>query len=553
MKSLITKIAAVVLAAATALGMAGLGAATANAATAGTLTVSTKDAKFAGATVNAYKMFSATATGTDADNNKAVAYTLEDSWKTFFTSTNDPAAAGTKYADDATLSGKAEAYIRTLTGTNLVNFATKASNWAQKKNSGIALAATATVSKTNDAQSKEYTASFSNLAYGYYVVAVPGAGNADAKDQYATLISVDEPDVTADIKGQLPTVDKTVENKPATDKNIGDTVNYKLSSIVAANMADYTEGYVFTFHDMLSKGLTVDTANFAPIVKIDGTVVPAADYTATAKKLTDGSANDGKTQITVKFNDIQNKHPEAAGKEVTVEYSATLNEDAVTGTAGNENSAQIEYSNDPSSNQTGTSVPSEVKVHTFEFTLDKYTGNIYNESSERLGGAKFKVYDSDKADATALKFNVTAGNGNTATTAKYNKDQTAAGLTDELVTPEYGRIVVSGLRAGTYWVEETEAPAGYNKLTEKIKVEITATYDVNGQGAVDATHTGKLTSWKITYNGTAGTGEHPVVPVQNNSGFTLPSTGGMGTVAFTVVGVLIVAFGVVWAIRRKRA
>ncbi|MBT1165549.1 SpaH/EbpB family LPXTG-anchored major pilin [Bifidobacterium simiarum] len=550
MKSLITKIAAVVLAAATALGMAGLGAATANAAGSGTITVNTVQGFAEDNGLKLYKMFGATVDTTK--NPTETTYTLEQDWKAFFTSA-DANAAGTTFADDANLSANAVKHIKGLSDTELATFANTAKTWAEANK--------ITATQTSDNKAKDTTFTFKNLDLGYYLIAPADSQSKNTVDQsyHALLVNLtdDQHNASIQLKHEFPTIDKTVENKPATDKNIGDTVSYKLSSIVAANMADYTEGYVFTFHDLLSEGLTVDTANFAPTVKIDGTVVPAADYTATAEE----QAN-GKTKITVKFNDIQNKHPEAAGKEVTVEYSATLNEKADTGTAAdkNKNSAQIEYSNDPSSNQTGTSVPSEVKVHTFEFTLDKYTGSIYNESSERLGGAKFKVYDSNKADATALKFNVTAGNGNNATTAQYNKDQTAAGLTDELVTPEYGRIVVSGLKAGTYWVEETEAPAGYNKLTEKIEVKITATYDVNGQGAVDATHTGKLTSWKITYNGTGdpakdtdGTGEHPVVPVQNNSGFTLPSTGGMGTVAFTVVGVLIVAFGVVWAIRRKRA
>lgn len=580
MKALIKKLAAVIIAAAAMLGLAGLGAATANAADTGTGTITVNTVQGFTGELTLYQMFSATVdTGnTDDSGNVSVAYTLKDEWKTFFTS-GDADAAGTKFDTNATdLSQQAVTYIQGLSDTALATFANRAVDWAQKANSGIT--GTPSAGATN---AKTYT--FTGLAQGYYLIA-PDAGqknNTVDGTYHALLVNLTsdndgKENASIQLKHEFPTIDKTVDNKPAEDKNIGDTVNYKLSSTVAANMMDYTEGYTFTFHDTLSKGLTLlgsdgnaatkDT--FAPTVTLKGdtaaddvVLTKGTHYTVT---MVPGDGNT--TKITVAMQDIQNWTKDgtklnAAGKTITVEYSAKINADAATGTAGNANSAQIEYSNDPSNNQTGTSVPTEVKVHTFEFTLDKYTGNIYNESSQRLGGAKFKVYaDKDgAADTTAaLKFHVTEGNGSTATTARYDSDQTGQGMVDELVTPEYGRIVLTGLDAGTYWVEETEAPKGYNKLTEKIKVTISATYDTDDGtlgGATTQGGTGKLVSWKITYalgnaTGTDGTGEHPVVPVKNINGLTLPSTGSIGTMLFTVLGVLIVVFGAVWYVKSNR-
>lgn len=561
MKSLIKKLAAVLIAAATMLGIAGLGALTANAADTGTITVNTVQG-FAGE-LTLYKVFGATV---GVNDKTQVTYTLDNTWKGFFTS-DDAATAGTKFADDANLSANAVKYIQGLNDTELAAFANKAATWAENNS------VTKTLS-TGAKGNKTYT--FNNLALGYYLIAPDQeqANNTVDKSYHALLVNLNDANhnVSIQLKHEFPTVDKTVDNKKADDKNIGDTVSYKLTSTVAADMAKYTEGYIFTFHDTLSKGLDLvpnaadntvtDIANFAPTVKLSGVLLAkGTDYTATATKNTDGT-----TTITVAMTDLQNKHADAAGKKITVEYSAKLNANAVTGTAGNANKAQIEYSNDPTSNQTGTSVPSEVKVHTFEFTIDKYTGNIYNESSERLGGASFKVYKSDAKPntktATALKFNVTAGNGSTATAAAYDSTkQTDQKYADTLTTPAYGRIVVSGLQAGTYWLEETAAPDGYNKLTTLIKVVVKATYDTdNGKanGSTTKGGTGKLVSWQIQYGAddattlATGTGEHPVVPVRNDNGLTLPSTGSIGTILFTILGVLIVAFGAGWYIKSNR-
>ena len=270
MKSLMKKVFAAAAAIATVFGLAATTVATANAADNATLTVSTTDAKFAGKTVNAYKMFSATVSG----DGKAVSYTLTDEWKPFFKDSN---ASGLTGANDTNVNDKANNYVSKLTGNDLVAFATKASNWAQTKANSITAGATAKVS--TDATDGKYTATFTGLDYGYYVVAVPGATLANASGQYATLVSVGSANVDANIKGDLPTVVKKVNGESATSAKIGDTLTFTLTSTIP-DMSAY-DTYTFNFKDTLSKGLTFERVTS---VTVDGVAAPltvGTDYTVT--------------------------------------------------------------------------------------------------------------------------------------------------------------------------------------------------------------------------------------------------------------------------------
>lgn len=534
MKSLMKKVFAAAAAIATVFGLAATTVATANAADNATLTVSTTDAKFAGKTVNAYKMFSATVSG----DGKAVSYTLTDEWKPFF---KDSTASGLTGNDvtDANVSDKAYDYVSKLTGKDLAAFATKASNWAQAKTNNIKAAATATVS--TGATNGNYTATFNGLDYGYYVVAVPGATLANASGQYATLVSVDRTNVTANIKGDLPTVDKKVQvdgtGKDATDAKIGDTLTFTLTSTIP-DMSAY-DTYTFNFKDTLSKGLTFERVTS---VTVDGVAAPltvGTDYTVTTPTAPDNT-------LTVAMNDFKNKQQANAGKKITVTYTATLNENAVVGGAGNTNSAKIQYSNDPSTNGTGESEPSKVRVFTYGFTVDKYTGDKYDNAATRLAGAEFTLAPKN---GTAISFvQVNAGSG-TAKAEYRVANAGETGATTTIITPANGKVEFRGLKNGEYTLTETEAPAGYNKLASAIGVKVDGRND--GTDNTDATVT-------ITYNNDNGSvyGEHAsngVIPVRNKSGVTLPGTGGMGTIAFTVIGVLVIALGVAWTLKRKNA
>ena len=539
MKSLMKKVFAAAAAIATVFGLAATTVATANAADGATLTVSTTDAKFAGKTVNAYKMFSATVGGEGA--NKAVSYTLTDTWKPFFM---DSTASGLNGATDANVNDKANEYVSELTGDNLVAFATKASNWAQTQANNITADKTATVS--TDATNGNYTATFTGLDYGYYVVAVPGATLANTSGQYATLVSVDSANVTANIKGSLPTVDKKVqvngEDKDTADAKIGDTLTFTLTSTIP-DMSAY-DTYTFNFKDTLSKGLTYGDITSVTVEGVAAPLVKDTDYTVTTS-----TGADNNTLLTVAMTDFKNKQQVNAGKKITVTYTATLNENAVVGGAGNVNSATIQYSNDPSSTGTGESEPDKVRVFTYGFTVDKYTGDKYDADATRLAGAEFTL--TAKGDTSAIKFvQVNAGSATEDAVYRVAKAGETAGTTTTITTPANGKVFFQGLKNGEYTLTETKAPAGYNKLASAIGVKV--------NGSNDGTDTTNATV-NITYNndnnGTTydQTASNGVIPVQNKSGAILPGTGGMGTIAFTVIGVLVIALGVAWTLKRKNA
>lgn len=532
MKSLMKKVFAAAAAIATVFGLAATTVATANAADNATLTVSTTDTKFAGKTVNAYKMFSATV----SSDGKAVSYTLTDEWKSFF---KDSTASGlTGDVTDANVNDKANDYVSKLKNTDLVAFATKASNWAQNTANGIKVNKTTTVSST--ATDGKYTAAFNNLDYGYYVVAVPGATVADTNSQYATLVSVHSTSVTAEIKGNLPTVDKKVQvdgtGKDATDAKIGDTLTFTLTSTIP-DMSAYGT-YTFNFKDTLSKGLTFGQVDSVKVG--DMTLTKDTDYTVTTP-----TASNNNT-LTVAMKDFKTKQQVNAGKKITVTYTATLNKDAVVGGAGNVNSATIQYSNNPSTSGTGESEPSKVRIFTYGFTVDKYTGDKYADDATRLAGAEFTLAPKN---GTAISFvQVTAGSATENAVYRVAKaDETG---TTTIITPKSGKVEFQGLKNGEYTLTETKAPAGYNKLASAIGVKVNG--QNNGTDTTNATVT-------ITYNNDNNgsnydqTASNGVIPVQNKSGAILPGTGGMGTIAFTVIGVLVIALGVAWTLKRKNA
>lgn len=531
MKSLMKKVFAAAAAIATVFGLAATTVATANAADNATLTVSTTDAKFAGKTVNAYKMFSATVSG----DGKAVSYTLTDEWKPFFKN-----SVGLTGATDENVNDKANDYVSKLTGNDLVAFATKASNWAQTTTNHITANATATVSK-NAATDGKYTATFTGLDYGYYVVAVPGATLANASGQYATLVSVGSANVNASIKGDLPTVDKKVQvdgtGKDATDAKIGDTLTFTLTSTIP-DMSAYNT-YTFNFKDTLSKGLTFGQVDSVKVG--DTTLTKDTDYTVSTSK--DSQNN---TLLTVAMKDFKTKQQANAGKKITVTYTATLNKDAVVGGHGNTNSATIQYSNNPSTGGTGESEPSKVRVFTYGFTVDKYTGDEYTDGAARLAGAKFTLAPKNGAPMSFVQVNAGSATANAVYRVAKADD---TGATTIITTPQSGKVDFQGLKNGEYTLTETEAPAGYNKLASAIGVKVEG--QNNGTDTTNATVT-------ITYNNDNGsvydqTASNGVIPVRNKSGVVLPGTGGMGTIAFTVIGVLVIALGVAWTLKRKNA
>ena len=495
----------------------------------GTLTVNNT---VAGKTLDLYQIFTATKNG---DN---VAYTLNSAYEGFF---QNKITGASKLKGEA-LSEKAYAYVKEQVGDDGSKGATFAKDilgWILSASGETKTAVESTHSTADTADTKTV---IDNLVYGYYVVYPLGAtdtstapGNETVKS-VTSLVNVTDTTVTINMKSNYPTVVKKVNDKVADDVNIGDTVTYTLTSKVP-DMTGYTS-YVFNFKDTLSTGLT-----FKGITSVTvGSGENVQNVTAGTGDNTYTLTQDGQN-ITITMNNFLASNKGKVGQTITVTYTATLNENAVTGFDANKNSATVEYSNKPGTTNKGESEPSIVDVHTFNFTIFKYYLNGADKTG--LAKAEFELYKANgevAGDKVNIK-KVTDGVGYRVATPE--ETATEGFKPDVIVSGTDGRVLVKGLDAGTYYLRETKAPDGYNKLLSDIKVEIKPVYDET---------TGKLTSYSVdyTYNGTKTTGTEikdtttsPEVAVENKTGAQLPSTGSKGALMVTLAG--IVLFGVLTA------
>lgn len=498
----------------------------------GTLTVNNT---VAGKTLDLYQIFTATK---DGDN---VAYTLNSAYEGFF---KTKVANGSSLSDEA-LNEAAYNYVKDQVGpdgSNGAAFAKEILGWILEN-------ATTVAGTHKTATTTASTTVINNLDYGYYVVYPLGAtdtstapGNEIVKS-VASLVSVTGNDATVNMKSNYPTVVKKVnDNKNADDVNIGDTVTYTLTSKVP-DMTGY-DSYVFNFKDTLSAGLTFKEITSVTVGETTITKVDAGQEANDTYTLTQDGQN-----ITITMNNFLASNANKAGQEIKVTYTATLNKNAVTGFDANKNSATIEYSNKPGTTDKGESEPSIVDVHTFNFTIFKYY--LKGETQTGLANAEFELYKAN-GEVAGEKVNikkVTDGEYRVATP----EEATAEGFkSDVIVSGNNGKVLVKGLEAGTYYLKETKAPEGYNKLLSDIKVEIKANYDPK---------TGKLTSYSVdyTYNGTTTTGTEikdtitsPEVAVENKTGAQLPSTGARTALLLTLAGVVLFAFMAASSIYSKR-
>ena len=448
----------------------------------GTITI---DKAINGETYTAYKIFNVISSKMETDGSMTYVYTVAGGWADFFNQS------------------EVKNYVSVDTHGQ--------PTWVESKKSVADLQAFAklalTYASTNSITGKTATAAdnqavINGLAAGYYVVSTT-AGSLCVLNTNGSDLKIDE-------KNEAPTIDKKIDGSKSTnDAAIGDVVNYT----VTIHAKKGATGYVLT--DTMTKGLTFNRDSLT--VKVGATTLAENTHYTVA---VDAAATDGSTKFTVTFKDTYLNTIDG-DTDIVVSYTATVNKDAVIGTTGNTNTAQLKYGNN-------STVESTTTTYSYKFDLVK-TDN----SKKLLTGAKFKLYDS-QTSTTPVKLikDATTGNYRVAETSE-------SGAVDEIVIDSFKAVTISGLNKKTYYLEETLAPAGYNKLTERQSVELgkegfVADATINNSGSEGAT-------W--TEGG---------VQVINNTGATLPSTGGMGTTLFYVIGGGLMVAAVVLLVTKKR-
>lgn len=397
------------------------------------------------------------------------------------------------------------------------------------------------------------------LTAGYYLVKDKD-GSVSGQSSYTSYLLKVAGNVEVTPKTGVPTVEKKVkenvkkvnENGTETDSNIpsyqipakyndvadyniGDKVPFQLVGTMPSNIDKYAH-YYYEFADTLSNGLTY---NEDPVVKIDGVEIGIDKVTI------DSTGN----SLKVIFNDIKEVAAVTKDSIVTVDYTATLNSNAVIGLDGNPNEVKLIFSNNPNMTGDGTGKPTDtgetpidkVIVFTYELDVEKVDGT---ENTKKLADAEFVL----KRNAGENTEYAVVTNG------KLEKWVDSIANATKLVTGVDGLVKVAGLDDGTYYLEETKAPSKYNKLSEDVTIVISASTENNQTW--NGTASDALTKIDVTANGKKSDGnvnEGSVkVTVENNQGSTLPTTGGMGTTVFYVVGSILVLGAAILLITKKR-
>lgn len=470
-----------------------------------------------GQTISLYKLFDLSTSNSGDKTNYAYTVNTATGYKDAIKSALGTKLTGTTDEDYA----KAVLNLGKDNSDAVQKFANDFTEYALKNGSTV-------VATTSKKITGENTTShvFNGLAKGYYLVYVTGG-----KKIQSSLVTVDGT-TEVKLKTEAPSIEKKADKETV---SIGQVVTYTVTGSVP-DTTGYSE-YAYKIHDTLSSGLDfVNDENGTALeagattvnVKVafkDATVSPAGTTPTTASL-----SGENKRTMALDLSEWVRANQENKGKEFTVTYYAKVNKDAV---VTEKNSAKLEYGNNPG--DTTTTTPSEAKTPTYPLDINK----IKKGSDEKLAGAKFRLYSSEvdanaNDESKAIKVSpVVAG-----VAGNYVVDPTSDNTVFESVASIEGQgynLHVNGLAAGIYYLVETEAPSGYNKLTAPIKVVITKDGD----------------DWTISKGDTKE--DDKIIDVENSTGSLLPSTGGMGTIAFTVVAALLVLGVAVSFIRdRKR-
>ena len=391
-------------------------------------------------------------------------------------------------ADAAAFAKLAQAYAKT---NNIISQGTKTATAAEGS------AATTTVT-------------FADLDLGYYLV----------DSTLGTLCSLDttNPSVTIQEKNTAPTNKKEVQEDftdsygSVNDADIGDTVNFK-STITLPKGSEN-----IVFHDTMSSGLALDTASIKVYTDANMTTeLAAGNYTVATSGLTDGCT------FEVSFNQTYLNGLTAESTTVYVKYAATINSTAVVGGSGNSNTSKVSYGD---KNNTKTTPGSTTTTYTWSFDVLKYANG---DKSKVLADAQFVLLNNNKDKVATIVNGKLTGWANVPTADDDGNITWPENTT--LTTDSDGKIAIAGLDADTYYLREIAAPAGYNKLATDVPVTITPTKSNDG------------TSMSLT---------SVTAEVENKSGSELPSTGGMGTTIFYVLGGILVVGAAILLITKKR-
>ena len=526
----------------------------------GSITIKDSDTvSVAGKTFAAYKVMDATFVDAN-DVSKGVSYTVPAELADFYAARYTLDKTSATFDQDVTAAIAKEADLNAFAKEVL----------AAAKTAGIVPTEVTAADSANSVK-------IANLKFGYYVIEDKGAKTPIS----ALVLDTTTKDAVVTIKADKPALDKKIDGDHDTDPStsgkteannaaIGDKVPYELTSRVP-DMTGYTK-YFYVVNDTLSKGLTFN--DDVEIIIGGQKLTKDTDFTVTANKLPTGE-----TEVKIVFkNFIQYKTQKDAA--VVIKYSATLNEDAVLGTAGNPNKANLEYSHNPNITPEGENepTPDDKDKGVTGITPDEITKTFVtgiriikvDEQGNRLEGAEFELKGTrlntvlvkkevftESPDGTYYKlkdgtYTETAPSGNDdlyeSTTVKYQLET----KTEKIVKSEevhYTGVVGSdgvlrfdGLAAGEYEITELKAPDGYNLIKTPVKVTITCGLPENGEGNC---------TWEVTSPAKVNDGIIEL-KVENKTGTELPSTGGMGTTMFYVIGGILVALAIVFMIVKKR-
>lgn len=456
-----------------------------------------------GQTIKVYKLFDLTVSG------DKYAYTVNETYKTAIAAALGLPAESTSKA----LYEKLTTY--TANSTDIQKFADDFTAAALTEGT----AETATSGKLGKVESHK----FEGLDYGYYLVYQTGT-----KEIQSSLVSVDKANAEVNLKGEAPSITKTANTETV---EIGQVVTYTITGTIP-DTTGYNE-YVYKIKDTLTNGLDF-------VKDADGTAVdapaayPVSVQIDTQNATTQNATLSGEGNRTMELNLSQwiRDNQVHKGTGFTVTYYAKVNQNAVVQT---NNKAELEYGNN--SNDTTKGNPVVVTTPTYPLDIKKT-----DTKGTLLAGAKFRLYKNEE-DAKAANDNAikVTGSDGSYTVAEEQKTESNMDMDTKATEIDAGyNLRLNGLSAGTYWLVEKEAPAGYNKLTAPIKVTITQ----NEKNKLE---------WTVSKDNVPE--DDKIIGVENTTGTILPGTGGMGTILFTVVGialVLIIAASFVIS-RRKRA